>query len=615
MKISTLACLGALLYPLSVHAATSPNQPQPASSEPADRDDDEILHRHSIYTGIRLAFDTQDQIDSTAASSLTDRNGILQSLLKHIDDPEDMDTLRQSFPDLDKEYTEALEKEQIEYDRTFLQKNAERPGVVTLPIGIQYEVIADPGGDNRSIDEMDEIERSATLGFSLGGVSGSPGIAVNDLPPILSQTSVLQNLPKGREWKLYIPVGLLPPDWRTTIEKESKASVLICTIRQKPGDNEPPRRALPDPATQGTYKHLPADLCRRYGETQGALIAAGVRSLLKEYPAADIAPAPARQAFLEHIGKNIDADALEKEYAHVILRYNAIHQAREKERDECFIKENAGKPETVVLGNGIQYTVEKDPEGLNIGIDSVKQARLSTISGSENLFLNGFDLQEIFGDAAGDLPPGRKWTAYIPWSVLDESQKNTLEAVWDTKPAYVVFTCEAGELPDASPGTDPDIEDDAPAPQPAGFPFTQPPPPDAQAVAMYENEFLRLNALTPNTVVLDNGVQYSYILDPDGHNGAFDDVDFMVARTLSGKHLDAMGSLKQNVGKAYFHPSLWPYLAELPKAKKWFFYIPATLTDPRKVAKYEQETGVRPNYILYTCETPHPDEKNTEQEE
>lgn len=614
MKISTLACLGALLHPLSVHAATSPNQPQPVSSEPANRDDDEILHRHSIYTGIRLAFDTQDQIDSTAASSLTDRNGILQSLLKHLDDPEDMDTLWQPFTDLGKEYTEALGKEQIEYDRTFLQKNAERPGVVTLPIGIQYEVIADPGGANRGIDEMDQIERSATLGLALGGVSGSPGSAVNDLPPILSQTSALQNLPKGREWKLYIPVGLLPPDMRTAIEKESKASVIICTIRKKTGDNEPSRRVLPVPATQGTYKHIPVDLCRRYGEAQGAYIASFVRSMLKEYRAADIAPATARQAFLEHIGKNIKADALEKEYADVILRYHAIHQARDKERDERFIKENAGKPGTVVLGNGIQYTVEKDPSGRNIDIDTVKQARLSTISRNDNLFLNGFDLQEIFGDAADDLPPGRKWTAYIPWSVLDESRKNTLEAVWETKPAYVVFTCEAGELPNASPGTDPDIEDDAPSPQPSGFPFKQPPAPDAQAVARYENEFLRLNALTPNSVGLDNGVQYSYIIDPDGNNGSFDDVKFMTANTLSGRHLDALGSLDQNVGKAYFHPSLWPYLAELPKAKKWFFYIPSNLTDPKKVAKYERETGVRPNYILYTCEILRPDEKRTDGE-
>lgn len=42
-----------------------------------------------------------------------------------------------------------LNAENIEKGKSFLEENAKRPGVVTLPSGLQYEVITEGNGKNR----------------------------------------------------------------------------------------------------------------------------------------------------------------------------------------------------------------------------------------------------------------------------------------------------------------------------------------------------------------------------------------------------------------------------------------------------------------------------------
>lgn len=611
MNISTLASIASLLLPVATYAGTA----QPASSphipgktEPGN---DEILRRHSTYAGIRMAFDMQNLIDHAAASYLTDREAIRQALLSNLDNELDIEKYWESTKALEQEYTATLGREQKEYDKTFLQENAKRPGIATLPIGIQYKVTPDPEGNNSSIEEMGCLKRASTLGRFFGSVSGLA--AIHSLPPILQYSTALQNMPKGREWTLYIPVRLLPPNERAQIE--NSASVLVCTICKKQRENEKEYSVQPIPASRGTYAHIPAALSRRFAESQGKLTAAFAQASFKEMAAKDIDPALARAAFIAHIGKDIDAEALDHEYKETILRYDAIHKTRETARDKRFIEENAKKPGVTVLANGIQYTVEKDPEGRNITIDKIQTAALSTISGNDTLHLNNFRVQDIFGDAADSLPPGKKWTAYIPFGVLDESEQSTLKAVWEKQPEYVVFTCEAAETDSTSPDTDADIEDDAPAAQPADSIFASPPPIDANTLASLEAEFLKMNAMTPNVTVLDNGVQYSYIIDPKGNNGSLQDVHIMEARTLTGESLQIEGAINLSVAKAHFHPELWPYIDALPKAKQWFFCIPSHLINPKSLDKYTQKIGVRPNYILYTCEWSPPKEDDAEQSE
>lgn len=75
------------------------------------------------------------------------------------------------------------------------------------------------------------------------------------------------------------------------------------------------------------------------------------------------------------------------------------------------------------------------------------------------------------------------------------------------------------------------------------------------------------------------------------------------------------GTLNRSVAKAHFHAELWPYIDELPKAKQCFFCIPSHLIDPKSLDKYTQKIGVRPNYILYTCEWSPPKENDAEQSE
>lgn len=97
--------------------------------------------------------------------------------------------------------------------QAFLAKNKTRPGVTTLPNGLQYEVLTagDPAGpkptaadtvvvhyagtltDGKPFDSS--IERGEPATFPVGGV-------------IRGWTEILQMMPKGSKWKVYIPSDL-----------------------------------------------------------------------------------------------------------------------------------------------------------------------------------------------------------------------------------------------------------------------------------------------------------------------------------------------------------------------------------------------------------------------
>ncbi len=103
----------------------------------------------------------------------------------------------------------------------FLKTNAAKPGVTTLPSGVEYEVLTDGTGPKPKADDMvlcnyrgalldgTEFDSSYKRGqpdsFPVGGV-------------IKGWTEVLQKMPVGSKWKVYIPAKLAygekgaPPD-------------------------------------------------------------------------------------------------------------------------------------------------------------------------------------------------------------------------------------------------------------------------------------------------------------------------------------------------------------------------------------------------------------------
>lgn len=104
-----------------------------------------------------------------------------------------------------------LNAENIEKGKSFLKENAKRPGVVTLPSGLQYEVITEGNGKKPSATDRVKCHYEGTLidGTLFDGSikRGEPAIfGVNQV--IKGWVEALQLMTEGAKWKLFIPSEL-----------------------------------------------------------------------------------------------------------------------------------------------------------------------------------------------------------------------------------------------------------------------------------------------------------------------------------------------------------------------------------------------------------------------
>jgi FKBP-type peptidyl-prolyl cis-trans isomerase FklB len=93
----------------------------------------------------------------------------------------------------------------------FLEENAKRGEVTTLPSGLQYEVLKEGEGDKPGATDKVTVHYHGTLidgtVFDSSVERGSPtSFGVNQV--IKGWTEALQLMPKGAKWKLYIPYDL-----------------------------------------------------------------------------------------------------------------------------------------------------------------------------------------------------------------------------------------------------------------------------------------------------------------------------------------------------------------------------------------------------------------------
>lgn len=110
------------------------------------------------------------------------------------------------------EMEEKMNAANIEQGQQFLEENKKHPGVVTLPSGLQYEVINE-GTVGRYAKATDKVEChyegtliDGTL-FDSSIKRGQPAVfGVNQVIP--GWVEALQLMPEGAKWKLYIPGDL-----------------------------------------------------------------------------------------------------------------------------------------------------------------------------------------------------------------------------------------------------------------------------------------------------------------------------------------------------------------------------------------------------------------------
>lgn len=110
------------------------------------------------------------------------------------------------------ELEEKMNAANIEAGKKFLEENKKREGVVTLPSGLQYEVITE-GNVGRYAKDTDQVQChyegtliDGTL-FDSSIKRGQPAtFGVNQVIP--GWVEALQLMPEGAKWKLYIPSDL-----------------------------------------------------------------------------------------------------------------------------------------------------------------------------------------------------------------------------------------------------------------------------------------------------------------------------------------------------------------------------------------------------------------------
>ena len=112
-------------------------------------------------------------------------------------------------------YFEELEQKMsaasIEQGKAFLEENKKKAGVVTLPSGLQYEIITEGKGKLAKATDQVKCHYEGTLLdgtlFDSSIKRGQPAVfGVNQVIP--GWVEALQLMPEGSKWKLYIPSEL-----------------------------------------------------------------------------------------------------------------------------------------------------------------------------------------------------------------------------------------------------------------------------------------------------------------------------------------------------------------------------------------------------------------------
>ena len=117
------------------------------------------------------------------------------------------DIVNQYFAELEAK----MNAENIEKGKAFFAENAKREGVVTLPSGLQYEIIKEGNGIKPNANDQVKCHYEGTLIdgtlFDSSIKRGQPTVfGVSQV--IKGWVEALQLMPEGSKWKLYIPSEL-----------------------------------------------------------------------------------------------------------------------------------------------------------------------------------------------------------------------------------------------------------------------------------------------------------------------------------------------------------------------------------------------------------------------
>ena len=106
---------------------------------------------------------------------------------------------------------EALAKKNLDTGKAFLENNKKQPGVITLADGLQYKIVTPGKGEKPGPNDTVSVNYTGKLingqVFDSSDKQGHPiSFQVNQV--IKGWTEVLQLMPVGSTWEVYIPADL-----------------------------------------------------------------------------------------------------------------------------------------------------------------------------------------------------------------------------------------------------------------------------------------------------------------------------------------------------------------------------------------------------------------------
>ena len=210
MRIVTLCLLALLMVSVATAQTKKPTkQTQPPTTTQVKSQTTTKMDSVSYSLGVLVAQNLKQQgLDAVDATSFA--NGF-EAALKGDSLKIDVNTANETV----QQYMQAQQSKKFEKNisegKKFLEENAKRPGVTTLPSGLQYEVLKAGTGPKPTADDQVTVHYTGTLldgtVFDSSVERGEPAtFGVTQVIP--GWVEALQLMPVGSKWKLYIPYDL-----------------------------------------------------------------------------------------------------------------------------------------------------------------------------------------------------------------------------------------------------------------------------------------------------------------------------------------------------------------------------------------------------------------------
>lgn len=168
-----------------------------------------VIDSVSYGIGINIGKNLKEQgIDSFNTKALAQAvDDVIKGTPTMIDEAQAMQTLNNYFQNLSAKKSEGS----IQEGKDFLEANSKKEGIVTLPSGLQYQVMKEGSGAQPGINDMVTTHYHGTFidgkVFDSSVERGEPAtFPVNGV--IAGWTEALQLMKEGAKWKLFVPYNL-----------------------------------------------------------------------------------------------------------------------------------------------------------------------------------------------------------------------------------------------------------------------------------------------------------------------------------------------------------------------------------------------------------------------